>query len=67
AGVLIALDRMERGQGERSAVQEVRDRYGIPVIAIATLDDLMRFIRGDERLAAYAPAVAAYREQYGAS
>ena len=40
AGVLIAFDRMERGQGERSAVQEVRDAFGIPVIAIATLDDL---------------------------
>jgi len=35
AGVLIALDRMERGQGDRSAVQEVRDTYGIPVVAIA--------------------------------
>jgi orotate phosphoribosyltransferase len=67
AGVLIALDRMERGQGSVSAVQEVRQAYGIPVIAIATLDDLMRFIGGNERLTAYAPAVAAYREQYGAS
>ena len=46
AGVLIALDRMERGQGECSAVQEVRDAYGIPVVAIATLDDVMRFIAG---------------------
>ena len=46
AGVLIALDRMERGQGERSAVQEVRALYGIPVVAIATLDDLMGFLAG---------------------
>ncbi len=67
AGVLIALDRMERGQGDRSAVQEVRDTYGIPVIAIATLDDVMRFIAGNERLAAYQPAVSAYRQQYGAA
>jgi len=67
AGVLIALDRMERGQGTKSAVQEVREAYGIPVIAIATLDDVMRFIAGDERLAAFAPAVTAYRQQYGAS
>jgi orotate phosphoribosyltransferase len=67
AGVLIALDRMERGQGSVSAVQEVRQAHGIPVIAIATLDDLMRFIGGNERLAAYTPAVTAYREQYGAS
>jgi orotate phosphoribosyltransferase len=66
AGVLIALDRMERGQGEASAVQEVETTFGIPVVAIATLDDLMRFIAGRAELTAYAPAVAAYRAQYGA-
>jgi len=65
AGVLIALDRMERGLGGKSAVQEVREIYGIPVIAIATLDDLMRFIAGQPALATYGPAVAAYRAQYG--
>jgi orotate phosphoribosyltransferase len=67
AGVLIALDRMERGQGERSAVREVVDAFGIPVIAIATLDDVMAFIAGHPELARYADAIAAYREQYGAS
>ena len=56
--MLIALDRMERGQGEKSAVQEVRDAYGIPVVAIATLDDLMRFIAGRPGLTAYEPAIA---------
>ena len=66
AGVLIALDRMERGQGESSAVQEVSAAYGIPVIAIATLDDLMRFLAGRPELAAQASAVAAYRARYGA-
>src|ERR1700693_3611202 len=39
AGVLIAFDRMERGRSERSAVQEVEETYGIPVIAIAPLAD----------------------------
>jgi orotate phosphoribosyltransferase len=66
AGVLIALDRMERGQGSKSAVQEVRDEYGVPVIAIATLDDVMRFVDENERLAAVRPAIDAYRRQYGA-
>jgi orotate phosphoribosyltransferase len=66
AGVLIALDRMERGQGERSAVQEVRDTFGIPVIAIATLDDLMQFIEARDDLVQWVPAVAAYRAKYGA-
>ncbi len=65
AGVLIAMDRMERGQGERSAVQEVREMFGIPVVAIATLDDLMRFIAGEAELEAFGPRVAAYRERYG--
>ena len=66
AGVLIALDRMERGQGATSAVQDVRDTYGIPVVAIANLDDVMAFIDGREALSAMRPAIAAYRERYGA-
>jgi orotate phosphoribosyltransferase len=67
AGVLIAIDRMERGQGERSAVSEVRDTFGIPVVAIATLDDVMTFIAGRADLSRHAGAVAAYRAQYGAN
>ena len=63
--VLIALDRMERGQGEASAVQELQARFGVPVVAIATLDDLMTFIGGRDELQAQAPRVAAYRAQYG--
>ena len=65
AGVLIALDRMERGQGDRSAVQEVREAYGLPVVAIATLDDLMAFLSGRPEMHAHAAAVAAYRTRYG--
>jgi orotate phosphoribosyltransferase len=64
--VLIALDRKERGLGSRSAVQEVEAQFGVPVVAIATLDDVMTFIAGRADLAAYAPQVAAYRAQYGA-
>ena len=67
AGVLIALDRMERGQGATSAVQDVRDTYGIPVVAIANLDDVMAFIDGREALSSMQPAIAAYRERYGAN
>jgi orotate phosphoribosyltransferase len=65
AGVLIALDRMEKGQGQKSAVQEVQETFGIPVVAIATLDDLLRFIAGRPELERRGPAVLAYREQYG--
>ena len=66
AGVLIALDRMEKGQRETSAVQDVRDSYGIPVVAIATLDDVMAFIADRPALAAAGPAITAYRARYGA-
>ncbi|MDD3884211.1 MAG: orotate phosphoribosyltransferase [Gallionella sp.] len=65
-GVVIALDRMERGQGEFSAVQEVRRNYGIPVIAIATLDDLLGFLQTEGLLQNLA-AVQAYRDRYGVS
>ena len=65
AGVLIALDRMERGQGTTSAVQDVRDTFGIPVVSIATLDDVMTFVdRHPERAAARAE-ITAYRQRYG--
>lgn len=67
AGVLIALDRMERGNGEKSAVQEVQDSFGIPVIAIATLNDLIDFIASRGELSTWAPTVAAYRARYGAA
>jgi orotate phosphoribosyltransferase len=65
AGVVIALDRMERGQGERSAVQEVEDRYGMPVVAVATLDDLIGFLGDNAELSANLPAVQRYRATYG--
>lgn len=65
AGVLIALDRQERGQGELSAVQEVQRDYGIPVIAVAGLSDLMSFLAHHPEFAAHRDAVTRYREQYG--
>jgi len=64
-GVVIALDRMERGTGELSAVQEVERDYGIPVVAVATLDDLMAFLRERPDFAAHETAVARYRQEYG--
>ena len=67
AGVVIALDRMERGKGEMSAVQEVRQNYDIPVIAVATLDDLVAYLADSPDLAANLGAVQNYRTQYGIS
>ncbi|MEP7060829.1 MAG: orotate phosphoribosyltransferase [Betaproteobacteria bacterium] len=65
SAVLIAFDRKERGRGELSAIQELQRDFGVPVIAIATLDDLTAFIDGQPALAPHAPAIAAYRAQYG--
>ena len=64
-GVVIALDRMERGQGQLSAVQEVGRDYGLPVIAVASLDDLMTFLADRPDFKDYAKAVARYRQEYG--
>ncbi|WP_353432299.1 orotate phosphoribosyltransferase [Polynucleobacter sp. MWH-UH23A] len=70
--VLIALDRMERSGnaieiGDKSAVQAVEQEFGLPVISIANLTDLMSFLTAssDGQLTAYLPAVKAYREKYG--
>ncbi|MEO6747985.1 MAG: orotate phosphoribosyltransferase, partial [Casimicrobiaceae bacterium] len=63
--VLIAFDRKERGRGELSAIQELQRDFGVPVISIATLDDLTIFIDADPALAVHAPAIAAYRATYG--
>jgi orotate phosphoribosyltransferase len=65
AGVLLAMDRQERGpQGRLSAVQEVRDHYGIPVIAVVNLADLMHHVSLQGRKDDLA-RMQAYRERYG--
>ena len=56
---------MERGTGELSATQEVGKLYEIPVVSIATLDDLVGFLENEKDMAAQLTAVAAYRKQYG--
>ncbi|AVR89871.1 Orotate phosphoribosyltransferase [Thauera aromatica K172] len=67
AGVVIALDRMERGQSSLSAVEEVKQNFAIPVIAVATLEDLVAYLGDAPELAANLEAVKAYRQQYGIS
>lgn len=64
-GVAIALDRQERGTGERSAVQEVMHDYRLPVISIVGLDDLVRYLAGHAELAEVLAAIQAYRGRYG--
>lgn len=65
AGVVIALDRQERGKGELSAIQEVEQNFGMQVVSIITLADLMQFLEGDATLGQHLDAVRAYRNEYG--
>ena len=69
AGIAIALDRQERGQGELSAAQEVNRDYGIPCTAIAGLEDLIRFLQNSGEISGKAEinlaAIQQYREDYG--
>lgn len=65
AAVVIALDRMERGEGAQSAVDEVRQRFGVPVVAVATLSDLIGYLADSPELIANLQAVKAYRDAYG--
>jgi len=67
AGVLVALDRQERGQGERSAVQELAYEQDVPVMAIVTLADLMEYAGSRADLAAQRERLQAYRDRYGAT
>jgi orotate phosphoribosyltransferase len=64
-GVVIALDRMECGQSELSAAQEVQRNYAIPVISIATLDDLLGYLRTEGEMEQNLAAVQSYRDRYG--
>ncbi len=66
-GVAIALDRMEKGTGELSAVQEVEQQYGLPVVAIANLMDLFTMLEQNQsaELAQFVEPMKAYRAKYG--
>ena len=66
AGVVVALDRQERGNGERSAVAEVRDRHGVPVIAVARVRELVHYLENEAKDTVNASAIRAYRTRYGA-
>ena len=65
AGVLIALNRQEHGNGELSAIQEVERDFAIPVVSIVSLTQVLEFLADDEQLKQHLPAVEAYRAQYG--
>ncbi|MCZ8114715.1 orotate phosphoribosyltransferase [Silanimonas sp.] len=66
SGVLIALDRQERGaEGQRSAAQEASAALGVPVVSVARLDDLFTFVADRPELALHRERLLAYRAAYG--
>jgi len=65
AGVLIALNRQERGRETLSAIQEVERDFKMPVVSIVSLEQVLEYLAGDAELKKYLPAVEAYRAQYG--
>lgn len=65
AGVLIALDRQERGAGKLSAIQEVKKEFDIPVVSIITLDQVLDYLQNRPGFDEHAQNVASYRDNYG--
>lgn len=65
AGVLIALDRQEKGQGELSAIQEVERDFATKVISIVTLNDVLNYLQEQGDMAEHVANIQAYRQQYG--
>jgi orotate phosphoribosyltransferase len=65
AGVLIALDRKEKGTGELSAVQEVERDYSTRVLSIVTIDDVVAYLQAHQDSEAAVASINRYREQYG--
>ncbi len=65
AGIVIALDRQERGQGDRSAIEEVSTQYNVPVINIVSLQDIINFVGQDPELRGHIEAIECYKNQYG--
>jgi len=64
-GVAVMMDRQERGQGELSAIGELKRDHALDVVAIANLDGLIEFCANDATLAQSAEAMAAYRREFG--
>ncbi|MCK5639939.1 MAG: orotate phosphoribosyltransferase [Gammaproteobacteria bacterium] len=65
SGVVIALDRQERGKGEQSAIQEVEANFDIKVISIINLNELLQYLQDKPEMKVHLQAIRAYRKEYG--
>jgi orotate phosphoribosyltransferase len=64
-GIVVAVDRQERGRGDLSAIQEVERDFGVPVIAIIGFDQIIEFVEETGRHAEHLDAIRGYREEFG--
>jgi len=67
AGLIIALDRQERGQTDKSTIQELKDEFDIPVVSIATLDDLLRCLETQDDMNEVCDNIRKYKAEFGAN
>lgn len=67
AGVTVVIDRQEKGKGDLSAIQEVEQEYGLSVVSIVKLDDILEFMAADPGLQGHRAQIEEYRERYGIS
>lgn len=67
AGVVVAVDRQEKGQGEQSAIQEVEQAHGIKVISIISLNNIIQYLEERGELQPHLEAIQAYKVRYGAA
>ena len=65
AGVVIGLDRCERGDGERSAAQQVEQDWGLTVVSVVSLHDIIAWVESNREMAQHREALEQYRERYG--
>lgn len=65
AGVVIAVDRQEKGQGEQSAIQEIEQNYAMPIVSIIRLEDIIVYLKDSSEFNQYYHKIQAYRDKYG--
>ncbi len=65
AAIVISLDREEVGQGDISAIQEIKQQYAVPVCNVICLDDLIKYLQQDESNKQHLDAMLSYQQQYG--
>ncbi len=65
AGIVVAVDRQERGRGDLSAIQEVERDFGVPVLSIISFDLIIEYVQETGRHAEHLDAIRGYREEFG--